>query len=124
MRLTDFETLSFGCYGTLIDRDSGIYAALRPLLAAGNVTLQRQDVLAIFTRFETAQQAKTPAMRYSEVLAQVHRSLAKEWGVLLSDDTHALFGKSVAHVDLLLLGNVEVDVDRINLDNGSELGRS
>lgn len=96
MRLKDFEALSFGCCGTLIDRDSGIHAALRPLLSAGNITLQRQDVLAVFARYEAAQQAKTPAMLYSEVLAEVHRRLAKEWGVLLSDDMHALFGQSVA----------------------------
>lgn len=97
MRLTDFKAVSFGCYGTLIDRESGVYAALRPLLSAGNITLHRHDVLAAFARYEAAQQAKTPAMLYSGVLTEVHRRLAKEWGVLLSDDTHLLFGKSVAH---------------------------
>jgi 2-haloacid dehalogenase len=97
MRLTDFEALSFGCYGTLIDRDSGIHAALGPLLSAGSITLPRREILAMFTRYESAQQAKSPAMLYSEVLAEVHRRLAKEWGVLLSDDMHALFGNSVTH---------------------------
>jgi 2-haloalkanoic acid dehalogenase type II len=96
VRLTDFEVLSFGCYGTLIDRDSGIYAALRPLLEAGHVTLGREEVLAVFSRHEAAQQTETPEMLYSEVLAQVHRRLASEWGVLASDDDHALFGTSVS----------------------------
>lgn len=95
MRLTDFKALSFGCYGTLIDRDSGIYAALRPLLEGGHVTLGREEVLAIFSRHEAAQQMETPEMLYSGVLAQVHRRLASEWGVLASDDDHALFGMSV-----------------------------
>jgi 2-haloacid dehalogenase len=95
MRLTSFQVLSFGCYGTLIDRDSGVYAALRPLLEAGHVTLGRQEVLAAFARHEAGQQAETPPMPYSEVLAQVHRRLAQEWGVLASDDDHALFGQSV-----------------------------
>ena len=95
MRLTDFHVLSFGCYGALIDRDSGVYAALRHLLANGHVRLSREEVLAAFTRHETAQQAQTPGMLYPEILAEVHRRLANEWGVLASDDDHALFGKSV-----------------------------
>ena len=33
MKLTDFRVLTFDCYGTLIDWESGIVAALRPLLA-------------------------------------------------------------------------------------------
>jgi len=95
MQLTDFKALSFGCYGTLVDRDTGIYAALRPLLRAGNVTLAREVVLAAFVRHEVAQQAQTPSMPYSGVLTEAHRRLSSEWGVMLSDDTHALFGKSV-----------------------------
>ena len=31
MRLTDFSTLTFDCYGTLIDWESGIWNALAPL---------------------------------------------------------------------------------------------
>jgi 2-haloalkanoic acid dehalogenase type II len=97
MRLTDFKALSFGCYGTLIDRDSGLYAALRPLLSAGNISLPRDQVIAAFEQHEVVQQAETPAMVYSRVLMEAHRRLAREWGALLSDDSHALFGQSVAH---------------------------
>ena len=32
MQLTDFDTLTFDCYGTLIDWESGIFEGLRPLL--------------------------------------------------------------------------------------------
>ena len=95
MQLTDFKALSFGCYGTLIDRDSGIYAALQPLLRAGHISVARDDVLAAFVRHEVAQQAEAPTMLYSRILTDAHRRLAREWGVLLSDDTHALFGESV-----------------------------
>jgi 2-haloalkanoic acid dehalogenase type II len=97
MRLTDFKALSFGCYGTLVDRASGLYAALQPLLSAGHISLPRDQVLGAFVRHEVAQQAETPAMIYSRVLVEAHRRLAREWGVLLSDESHALFGHSVAH---------------------------
>ena len=32
MKLTDFRVLTFDCYGTLIDWESGIFAGLQPLL--------------------------------------------------------------------------------------------
>ena len=48
MRLTDFTTLTFDCYGTLIDWESGIYAALQPLLARAGVASSRDAVLAVF----------------------------------------------------------------------------
>lgn len=95
MQLTQFKVLSFSCYGTLIDRESGIYAALRPLLTLGDVTLSREDILARFAEHETRQQAETPTVPYSQVLFEVHRRLAREWCVNASDDEHTLFGRSV-----------------------------
>lgn len=95
MLLTDFKILTFGCYGTLIDRESGIIGALRPLLTNGNVRLSREQVLATFVEHESLQQAETPGMPYSSVLAEVHRRLARVWSVTSSADDHALFGKSV-----------------------------
>ena len=94
MPLTEFKVLSFGCYGTLVDRDSGVYASLRPLLSAGDIRLSRAEVVAKFTEYEDLQQTETPRMAYSDMLAQVHRRLAAEWSVIASDDDHALFGKS------------------------------
>jgi 2-haloacid dehalogenase len=95
MRLTDFKALTFDCYGTLIDWETGLYAALQPLLRKGGVTLQRDEVLAAFARHESAQEVATPRMVYSELLAEVYRRLAREWQV--GDDAkHAVaFGKSV-----------------------------
>ena len=104
MRLTEFKVLSFGCYGTLVDRDSGIWAALRPLLASGRVGLSRFDVLSAFDRHESACESHSPDLPYSETLALAHRAVAKEWAVLCSDAEHELFGKSVpqwpAYVDV------------------------
>ena len=85
MSLTNLKVLSFGCYGTLIDRDSGIWTALRPLLASSRIGLPRQEVLAAFDRHEFSLGARNPELPYSEMLAQAHRALAKEWGTLCSD---------------------------------------
>lgn len=96
MGLREFKAISFACYGTLIDRDSGVYAALRPLLQEGGLALTRAEIAARFTEVETSQQGATPELSYEQLLARVHRQLAKEWGVIASEDDHAAFGKSVS----------------------------
>ncbi len=95
MKLTDFKALTFDCYGTLIDWETGIYAALQPLLKIGGVTLAPDEVLAVYGRHELAQEAATPQMIYSELLAEVHRRLAKEWRVEGAEQEALAFGKSV-----------------------------
>ena len=95
MRLHDFRVLTFDCYGTLIDWESGIHAALQPLLRKGGLELSRDAVLEAFAQHESAQQAETPGMRYAELLAQVHLRLADEWGMEPDEQGAARFGASV-----------------------------
>ena len=95
MHLTDFKVLTFDCYGTLIDWETGILHVLRPLLRSSPVERSRDDVLASFARHETAQEAETPGMIYSELLGRVHRRLAEEWGISASEADHHAFGGSV-----------------------------
>jgi 2-haloacid dehalogenase len=95
MRLRDFKVLTFDCYGTLIDWETGLYAALEPLLRAGRVKLKRDAALTEFARHEAAQESATPQLRYSELLAEVHRRLARQWSVRLPEAAHREFGQSV-----------------------------
>ena len=62
MRLTDFKVLTFDCYGTLIDWESGIWNALQPLLTQGGLDLGRDQVLEAFAKHESAQEAATPGL--------------------------------------------------------------
>lgn len=95
MRLGDFKVLSFDCYGTLIDWESGIWAALQPLLARVRAAPSREVALAAFARQEAAQEAETPGLRYSELLARVHRRLGEEWGAAPDRAADRAFGLSV-----------------------------
>jgi 2-haloacid dehalogenase len=95
MKLSDFRVLTFDCYGTLIDWESGIYTGLQPLLHKGDITLGRDAVLETFARHESDQEAVTPGMIYSDVLAQVHRRLAAEWNIAATEAEHRRFGASV-----------------------------
>ncbi len=95
MRLTDFRVLTFDCYGTLIDWESGIYTGLQPLLQAAGSRLSRDAALELFARHESDQEEITPAMIYSELLTVVHRRMAAEFGITMPDAAHLAFGASV-----------------------------
>lgn len=95
MTLRDFDVLTFDCYGTLIDWESGIATALLPLVARAGITADRDTILATFAREEVAQQAETPAMPYSDVLTAVHARLARVWGVPADAAADRRFGASV-----------------------------
>jgi 2-haloalkanoic acid dehalogenase type II len=93
--LLDYKALSFDCYGTLIDWESGIWDALQPVIEANGSEIPRAEVLAEFARIESDQEAATPRMRYSDLLTVVHRDLAKTLDLDTSDDLDRRFGASV-----------------------------
>lgn len=91
----DFKVLSFDCYGTLIDWESGILTALGPLLGRAGGSFDNESVLAEFAAHESAQQAATPDMPYTDLLSHVHARLAGAWGVADDPVENARFGASV-----------------------------
>jgi 2-haloacid dehalogenase len=95
MKFSDFDVLSFDCYGTLIDWESGIHSALAPLLSRANVGLSRDAVLEAFARIESRQQSLTPAMMYADLVAEVHGQLAIAWDVARDPAEDARFGGSI-----------------------------
>ncbi len=95
MRLRDFSVLSFDCYGTLIDWESGMMAALAPLAARAARPLARDEILEAHAAAESSQQAQTPTMPYRELLAIVFKRLAERWGVAVSHEECVAYGRSV-----------------------------
>ena len=95
MRLTDFKVLTFDCYGTLIDWESGMIAALAPLTNRLDRKLTHAEILEAHARHESSQQRQTPYKRYQELLAVVYRRLAEEWGLGVDWDECIRYGKSI-----------------------------
>jgi 2-haloalkanoic acid dehalogenase type II len=95
MKLTDFKALTFDCYGTLIDWESGMVEGLRPLTSRLDRELSRDEILEAHARHESAQQAWTPAKRYAELLAIVYKRLAEEWGVPAPPEDCDAYGRSI-----------------------------
>ncbi len=95
MKLTDFKALTFDCYGTLIDWESGMVEGLKPLTAKVDRALTRDQILEAHARHESSQQSQTPAKTYRDLLAIVYRRLAEEWGVSVDWSECQAYGRSV-----------------------------
>lgn len=95
MRLSDFTTLSFDCYGTLIDWEAGLSAALKPLRSRAK--LGAEELLEAFGRAEHAIEDEQPGLRYSDILVKVHQRLEDEFGLAADGAAAQSFGRSVGN---------------------------
>lgn len=95
MLLTDFDTLTFDCYGTLIDWESGMIEALKGLAARAERRLSRDQILEAHARHESSQQRYTPTKLYRELLSIVYKRLAEEWSVHATHEDCVAYGRSV-----------------------------
>jgi 2-haloacid dehalogenase len=126
MKLTDFRVLTFDCYGTLIDWESGIWAALQPLIQANDHKISREAALAAYGRIEPEQEHETPDLVYHELLEQVHAKMALGWGIETTPALNRAFGNSIPswpafpdsaealaylkrHYKLVVLSNVDTE---------------
>jgi 2-haloacid dehalogenase len=89
IELGAYDALTFDCYGTLIDWETGIASWLRPFAEASDDAL-----LESFARHEAALEAG-PYLPYREVLAEALRRVGEDFGFAPSDEQAAAFGASV-----------------------------
>ena len=131
MLLSDFKALSFDCYGTLIDWETGIIEALRPLRERSGVT--GEELLDAYGPIEHAVEEEQPSLPYSQLLEKVHERLCRQFGVEPKSEEAAAFGASVGdwpafpdsvealrhlkqHFKLIILSNV----DRLSFAGSNE----
>ncbi len=95
MNLTDFDALSFDCYGTLIDWEAGIAAGLRPWAEAHGLTMSDEELLTAYSKHEARAEEEHPADVYPLILARAMRDLGAELGVPVTDAEAERFGASV-----------------------------
>ena len=122
MRLSDFKALSFDCYGTLIDWETGICEALEPLCVRSGA--RPGELLDAFGPLEFAVEEEDPTRPYSLVLEEVHARMSRQFGVEPDPQESAAFAASVGkwpafpdsqgalsylkqHFKLIILSNVD-----------------
>jgi 2-haloacid dehalogenase len=78
MNFSHFTTISFDCYGTLIDWESGILPVLRAVLANHDQHLSDAAILELYGELEAAAESG-PYQRYRDVLQSVVRGFASHF---------------------------------------------
>ena len=124
--LTTFEALSFDCYGTLIDWESGMAAVMAPWAREQGLDLGDEDLLLAYADHEAAVEREEPAPLYPDVLAEAFRRTGASLGRPVSDGWARRLGSSVPdwpafedsadalarlarHYQLIILSNVHRD---------------
>ena len=121
-----FNALTFDCYGTMIDWETGIFSALRPILAAHGKKITDSALLELYSELEFAAE-QGEFLRYREVLQSVVRGLGERLGFLPTDaevrslpeslanwqpfpDTVAALRKLKSRYQLAVMSNVDDDL--------------
>ena len=73
-----FEWLSFDCYGTLVDWESGICASVDKVLQAHGARRSRAEILALFSDIEPKVQNSNGYLEYRLVLRRVMERIGAE----------------------------------------------
>ena len=121
----NYRTLTFDCYGTLIDWEAGILAYLKPLFKRHDVHVIDEFVLECYSRYEPAAQDERGS--YRVVLARVLQRFGKRLAFTPGDAELEGFSASVGqwpafpdtveslqalteHFDLAVVSNIDDDL--------------
>ena len=78
-----FEWVSFDCYGTLVDWETGISDAAAALFARHGVRRTKEEILAMFSDAEPRVQSSSKFLEYRRVLGDVMEIMAWEASIRL-----------------------------------------
>jgi len=90
-----YDALSFDCYGTLIDWETGIAAVIGPWARRFDSTLTDEQVLVAYADEEARVARETPTMLYPDVLAEAFRATGRKLGYPVTDAEAERLGTSV-----------------------------
>lgn len=121
--LTRYDALTFDCYGTIIDWETGILNALRPVLMRHGVELPDDAILELYGELESAAEAGE-YRRYRDILVTVMDGVAEQLGLTLTEaerheisesvgnwppfpDSAASLRSLARHYQLVILSNID-----------------
>jgi 2-haloacid dehalogenase len=123
-KITEFEAISFDCYGTLIDWEAGIAAVLGPWARSRGLALDDDALLTAYGTHEARAEAQYPHAPYPDILARSITALGHEAGAEVTaqdaqrlagsvpgwpafEDSHAALASLGRHFKLIILSNVD-----------------
>ncbi len=122
-----FEWISFDCYGTLIDWETGISDAVSSVLASREMSMPRGEILELFAAVEPRIQTDGRYLEYRRVLRRVMAMMGIELGFQFTEsdmarlpdslpswpifpDTRAALAAMKARCKLAIISNVDDDL--------------
>ena len=90
----DKELLTFDCYGTLIDWESGILAALKPALSKYGIKIDDERCLEDYAEFESAAESGA-YMPYRQVLVECLKGFGGRYAFTPTPEELERFSESV-----------------------------
>jgi 2-haloacid dehalogenase len=91
-----FSIITFDCYGTLIDWETGILGAIRPILSAHHAHLTDADILRTYGEIE-AEEESGSYQPYKEILTAVIRGFGIRLGFVPSEEEQQSLPNSLAN---------------------------
>lgn len=95
MEISDFEAISFDCYGTLIDWESGLAAVLGPWARSRGLAAGDDELLAAYGRHEAREETAHPRALYPVIVGRSFTALGEELGVEVTAEDAQRLGRSV-----------------------------
>ena len=95
--LSQFAALSFDCYGTLIDWETGLLEALEPMLVHTSQRPSNTQVLEAYAAAEGEAETAHPAAPYPEILSRAWLTLANRFGIADDEAERERFAHSVGN---------------------------
>ena len=94
MPFESIRLITFDCYGTLIDWENGMLAALRPMLSRDGRRIADTQILELYGEIE-AELESGPYIPYRQVLAQIAQELGRRLGKEVSAEEGSAFAESL-----------------------------
>jgi len=91
-----FSIITFDCYGTLIDWESGILGAIRPIISAHGAHLSDVEILRMYGEIE-ADEESGQYQPYREILRAVVRGFGTRLGFVPSEKEQESLPNSLAN---------------------------
>ncbi len=95
MKLTEFDALSFDCYGTLIDWEAGLRSELAKIASVVPDSPEIDALLETYGACEAEAERVVPGLRYPEIVARSAVAAGAIHGIAVPDGLAAEIGASV-----------------------------
>jgi 2-haloacid dehalogenase len=80
VNLGDYDALSFDCYGTLIDWETGLSSILAPWAREAGLELTDEELLVAYANNEAHVEREHPTALYPTILAESFRRIGASLG--------------------------------------------